>query len=342
MVYTYITLGGERRVESATIRPEDRMRFALMTEPQQGLSYDEQLQIVRTAEEVGFESFFRSDHYISFPGEAGQTTTDAWAVLAGLARETSRITLGTLVSPVTFSLAGNLAKVVTTVDHMSGGRIEVGLGAGWNEEEHRAYGLPFPPIGERMDMLEDQLAVLHGLWTEPDGWSYQGHNVEVSGAQLSPRPLQRPGRRHPPIVMGGEGGPRSLRLAASYADEYNVVSATPEKARATYDRLAEACRRLGRDPDQVVRSAMTGVLIAGSDSELRDRVREQLALFGDGDDAESWLAERRSRWIMGTPDEARERVAALEKAGVQRVMLQDFLPRDLEMIRLLGDTFLTG
>ena len=140
--------------------------------------------------------------------------------------------------------------------------------------------------------------------------------------------------------MGGEGGPRSLRLAARYADEYNVVSATPQKARATYDRLAEACRALGRDPDQVVRSAMTGVLIAGSDSELRDRVREQLRLFGDGDDAESWLAERRNRWIMGTPDEARERVAALEKAGVQRVMLQDFLPRDLEMIRLLGGTFL--
>jgi alkanesulfonate monooxygenase SsuD/methylene tetrahydromethanopterin reductase-like flavin-dependent oxidoreductase (luciferase family) len=191
-------------------------------------------------------------------------------------------------------------------------------------------------------MLEDQLAILHGLWTEPDGWSYQGRHWQVSGAQLSPRPLQRPGRRHPPIVMGGEGGPRSLRLAARYADEYNVVSATPQKARATYDRLAEACRGLGRDPDQLVRSAMTGVLVAGTDSELRDRVRQQLALFGDGDDADAWLAERRSRWIMGTPDEARERVAALEKAGVQRVMLQDFLPRDLEMIRLLGETFLTA
>src|SRR5919202_3718360 len=147
------------------------MRFALMIEPQQGLSYAEQLAIAGTAEGAGFEALFRSDHYESFPGGAGNPTTDAWAVLAGLARETSRIRLGTLVSPVTFRSPGNFAKVVTTVDEMSGGRIEVGVGAGWNDSEHRRYGSPFPPIEERAEMLEETLAILHGLWDEHDGWS---------------------------------------------------------------------------------------------------------------------------------------------------------------------------
>src|SRR4051795_1403097 len=150
------------------------MRFALMIEPQQGLTYSEQLAIVQRAEKAGFESFFRSDHYQSFPGPSGKPTTDAWAVLAGLARETSRISLGTLVSPVTFRTIGNLAKVATTVDEMSGGRVEFGLGAGWNEIEHRELGLPFPDIAERADILEEHFAVLRGLWGEPDGWSFDG------------------------------------------------------------------------------------------------------------------------------------------------------------------------
>ncbi|MEA2610250.1 MAG: hypothetical protein QOJ75_2493, partial [Chloroflexota bacterium] len=155
------------------------MRFALMIEPQQGLSYGDQVAVAKRAEANGFETLFRSDHYASFPGPAGRPTTDAWAVLAGLARETQRIGLGALVSPVTFRHPGNFAKVVTTVDEMSGGRIEVGLGAGWNELEHRQLGLHFPPIRERADLLEDTLAILHGLWGEPDGWSYAGHQVSL-------------------------------------------------------------------------------------------------------------------------------------------------------------------
>src|SRR5262245_10859082 len=152
----------------------DRMRFALMIEAQQGLSYDDQLAIVRRAEAAGFESFFRSDHYTSFPGPAGHSTTDAWAVLAGLARETTRISLGALVSPVTFRLPGNFVKLVTPLDRRSGGRIEVAVGAGWNEEEHAEHGLPFPPIDVRADMMEEELRLMHGLWTEPDGWSFDG------------------------------------------------------------------------------------------------------------------------------------------------------------------------
>ncbi len=173
------------------------MRFALMIEAQQGLTYDEQLAIVRRAEAAGFESFFRSDHYQSFPGPAGDRTTDAWAVLAGLARDTARIGLGVLVSPVTFRHAGSLAKVATTVDEMSGGRIEFGLGAGWNDEEHRQLGLPFPPINERADLLEDNLAILHGLWGEPDGWSYAGKVLKIEGAQFYPKPVDVPGRPAP-------------------------------------------------------------------------------------------------------------------------------------------------
>src|SRR5215210_435102 len=188
-----------------------------MIEPQQGLTYAEQLAVVQRAEAVGFESFFRSDHYQSFPGPSGQPTTDAWTVLAGLARETTTITLGALVSPVTFRTIGNLAKVVTTVDEMSGGRVEFGLGAGWNEPEHRQLGLPFPEIKERGDLLEEHLAVLVGLWGEPDGWSYAGRQVTVEDASFHPRPLPRPGRptsptgaSRPRLLTGGEGSPRSM------------------------------------------------------------------------------------------------------------------------------------
>lgn len=317
------------------------MRFALMTEPQQGLTYDEILAVAQAAEEAGFESFFRSDHYESFPDD-DSPATDAWATLAGLARETSRISLGTLVSPVTFRLPGPFAKLVTTVDQMSGGRVEVGLGAGWNETEHEQLGIPFPAIGERFDRLEETLAILHGLWTEPAGWSYEGREWPLRGARFAPGPVTREGRRHPNVIIGGEGKPRSLRLAATYADEYNVVSARPETASGIYERLADVCRAADRDPQTVTRSAMTGVLVAETEGELRDRVNDLRAFMGGGEsDPDAWLAERRDRWIMGTPDEALERVAAFERAGVQRMVLQDFSPRDLDMVKLLGSTVLT-
>jgi F420-dependent oxidoreductase-like protein len=313
------------------------MRLALMTEPQQGLSYDDIRAIVLTAEEVGFESFLRSDHYASFPGPAGAPTTDAWATLAGLARETSRITLGTLVSPVTFRLAGNFAKLVTTVDEMSNGRIEVGVGAGWNQDEHEQHGLPFPDIRERFDMLEEQLEILHGLWTKPDGWSFEGAHWRIRGARFAPKPVAKPGRKHPHLIVGGEGKPRSVRIAATWADEFNLVSARPERAPEVYERIRVACRDLGRDPDELTYSAMTGVLVGESDGEVRDRVRAQLSMFGDSaESGERWLAERRQRWIIGTAEQALERIAQFEAAGVQRLMLQNFLPRDLDMIRFMG------
>jgi len=311
------------------------MRFALMTEPQQGLSYDEILALARTAEEAGVEAFFRSDHYASFPGAAGMPTTDAWATLAGLARDTSRIGLGTLVSPVTFRIPGPFAKLVATVDEMSGGRIEVGMGAGWNDEEHAELGIPFPPLGERYDMLEESVAIVHGLWTEPDGWGFDGRRWQVHAARFHAKP-SRGGRRHPPIILGGDGGPRLARLAARHADEFNLSSATPEKAREAFGRMRDACLQIGRDPASLRMSAMTGVLIAETNAQLRARIAKQLAFTGAGGDAEAWLAERRDRWILGTIDEARDRVQALADAGAERIMLQDFLPRDLDMVRLMG------
>ena len=313
------------------------MRFALMTEPQQGLGYDEILALARTAETAGIEAFFRSDHYASFPGPAGLPTTDAWATLAGLARETSTIHLGSLVSPVTFRLPGQFAKLVATVDEMSDGRVEVGMGAGWNEEEHAQLGLPFPPLGERYAMLEEAVAIVHGLWTEPDGWRFSGEHWRIDGSLFHPRP-ERAGRRHPPIILGGDGGPRLARLVARYADEFDLVSATPQRARAAYARVREACEAIGRDPAEVTLSAMTGVLVAESDGDLRDRIDALLRFTGASEetDADAWLAERRQRWILGSLDEAGERIAALAEAGAQRIMLQDFLPRDLEMVRLMA------
>jgi F420-dependent oxidoreductase-like protein len=315
------------------------MRYALMTEPQQGLSYDEILALARTAEEAGIEAFFRSDHYASFPGGSGEPTTDAWTTLGGLARETSTIGLGVLVSPVTFRVPGNLAKVIQTADEMSGGRVEAGFGAGWNEDEHDQLGIPFPPIGQRFEMLEEQMAIIHGVWTEPDGWTFKGRHWEVKGS-LRHGEIARGGRRHPHVLFGGKGGPRLAALVARYGDEFNLNSASPGDAPVAYGRVREACRAIGRDPDEVVYSAMTGVLVAETEGDLQARVADLMGALGQGaSDADAWLAERRRRWIMGTPDEALERVRALEEQGTQRIMLQDFIPRDLDHVRLMGRSF---
>jgi F420-dependent oxidoreductase-like protein len=316
------------------------MRVALMSEPQQGLTYEELLTLARAAESAGFETFFRSDHYTSFPGEAGLPTTDAWTTLAGLARETSRIGLGVLVSPVTFRPPGLLAKVVTTVDEMSGGRVELGLGAGWNEREHAEHGLAFPDLRTRFDMLEEQLEIIHGFWAEPPGWSFEGRFWQVHGARLAPRPVERPGRPRPNLIVGGEGKPRTARLAARWADEFNVSGAPPDTVRAAFERVEQACEAIGRDPATLVRSAMVGVLVASTPAGLSRRVRHLLGMLGrDTGGAEEWLAERRPRWIVGTHAEALEQVARYAAAGAQRIMLQDLLPRDLEMVQELGELF---
>jgi F420-dependent oxidoreductase-like protein len=322
---------------------EDRMRFALMLESQQGLSYGDHVAIAKRAEANGLETLFRSDHFQSFPGPTGQPTTDAWTIMAGLARDTERIGLGVLVSPVTFRHPGTFAKVVTTVDEMSGGRIEVGVGAGWNEIEHRQLGLAFPPITERADLMEDQLAILHGLWGEPDGWSYDGHQVSIQDADFNPKPVDVPGRPRTPIggarprlLVGGQGSPRSYRLAARYADEFNLSSSDPAQARTAFAALDAACADAGRDPAALTRSTMAGVLIGRDRDEMDRRLAAAVSAFGADDDG-SWLEERLERWITGTPDEARAMVRRFADAGVERIMLQDLLPWDLDMIDVMGE-----
>ena len=216
------------------------MRYAIMLEPQQGITYAEQLAVAKRAEAAGFEAFFRSDHYESFPGPSNLPTTDAWTVLAGIARETSTIRLGALVSPVTYRLPGPFAKIVTTVDEMSGGRVDVALGTGWHEVEHRRLGIPFPSVAERAEMLEETLAILHGLWEEPDGWSWDGPRWPIVDALFRPKPVQRP---HPPLFIGG-GGRRTLSLAGREADVVGlaprvVAGQGPDPASLTFAATVE-------------------------------------------------------------------------------------------------------
>ena len=321
------------------------MRFALMIEAQQGLSYEDQLAIVRRAEAAGFESFFRSDHYASFPGSSNQPTTDAWAVIAGLARETSKISLGALVSPVTFRHPGNFVKLVTTVDEMSGGRIEVGVGAGWNDADHKQHGLAFPEMKDRADLMEDQLALLHGLWEEKPGWRYDGHQIQVRGGKLIPGPVQKAGRpvgkngrSRPRIITGSEGSPRAFRLAARYSDEFNLSSASPATAKKKEAELDAACETAGRDPKSLTRSVMAGALLGRDRDEVARRADALLAELGEqGRSGIDWLEARKSRWIMGTPDQARAMVSRFAEAGIERIMLQDFLPHDLDHIDLMAE-----
>jgi F420-dependent oxidoreductase-like protein len=309
------------------------MRYALMTEPQQGYSYQDILDAANAAKAAGFETYFRSDHYSSFPGESGQPATDAWTTLAGLARETSGIGLGSMVSPVTFRLPGSFAKVVATVDEMAGpGRVEMGVGAGWNEEEHAALGLPYPGTVERVDRLEEELAILRGLWDEPDGWSFEGRHYQVRDALFRPR-----GKR-PNLILGGTGRPRSCRLGATYADEYNISSSNPAEVRQIMARLDAACEQQGRDPQTLTRSVMAGVLVGRDEADVARRTEAQVAIFGGADDdAAAWLDARRDRWILGTPEQARARIAEYVDTGVDRLLLQDFLPRDLEHIAIMGE-----
>ena len=281
------------------------VRFALMIEPQQGLTYDEQLAIVQRAESVGFESFFRSDHYQSFPGPTGEPTTDAWAVLAGLARETSTITLGTLVSPVTFRPVGNLAKVVTTVDEMSGGRVEFGLGAGWNDgRASRSSGCRSRRSASAADMMEEQFAVLHGLWGEPDGWSFDGHARPDRGRVVPPEARRR-GRagRRPERPRPAAAPDRRRGLAAVDADRrpllrrvQPVVVLARHRGREVRRAAARPARRSGAIPRRWRRSVMAGRADRAGRGRARSRRKSALlAAFGDETGGDAWFADAASR-----------------------------------------------
>lgn len=299
------------------------MQLRIFTEPQLGASYDDQLGVARTTEECGFDAFFRSDHYLTMLGRDGLPgPTDSWVTLAGLARETQRIRLGTLVSAATFRMPGPLAISVAQVDAMSGGRVELGLGTGWYEAEHRAYGMPFPPLSERFDRLEEQLAIISGMWMTPSGtpFSYAGKWYQVTDSPGLPKPVQRP---RPPIVIGGGGRKRTPHLTALYADDFNVAFQSAETCAERFGWVREACQAVGRDPSSLVYSVALVVCCAEDSATLTKRA----AAIGRGVD------ELREQGLCGTPAEILDRLRQYHAVGTQRVYLQVLDMSDLEHIR---------
>ena len=302
-------------------------QLRIFTEPQMGASYDQLLGVARTAEEQGFDAFFRSDHYIRFgPGDPGPGPSDAWTTLAGLARDTTTIRLGTLVSAVTFRHPGVLAIQVANVDAMSNGRVELGLGTGWNEPEHTAYGIPFPPLGERFGHLEEQLQIVKGLWSTPDGetFTHRGTHYQLTDSPALPKPVQR--QPHPPIIVGGGGPKRTPRLAAAHATEYNLPFQSPDNTAAAFGRVREACERIGRDPGDVVYSAAATVVCGTDEGDVERRAANI------GRTAE----QARKTGIGGTPQEVIDKIGRYVDAGAQRIYLQVLDLDDLDHVRLLG------
>jgi F420-dependent oxidoreductase-like protein len=288
------------------------MRLRIFTEPQQGASYATLRRVAKATEDLGFDAFFRSDHYLKFgsgPGEPGPS--DAWATLAGLAVETSRIKLGTLVTSATFRYPGPLAIAVAGVDEMSGGRVEFGIGAGWYDAEHVAYGIPFPATKERFDRLEEQLAIITGLWATPAGekFSYHGRYYQVADSPALPKPAQSP---RPPVIIGGHGPRRTPALAAKYADEFNIAFSASDEVAAQFGRVRSACADAGRDPGSLVYSAAQVVCCGKDEATLS---RRAAALGYD-------IAELRRSGLAGSPAEIVDKLGTFAEVGTQTVYLQ--------------------
>jgi alkanesulfonate monooxygenase len=307
------------------------MELRVFVEPQQGASYDDLLRVAKHAEELGFDGFFRSDHYL-FMGEWGADghggepgPTDAWTTLAGLARETSRLRLGTLVSSATFRHPGILAIQVANVDAMSGGRVELGLGAGWFAEEHAAYGIPFPDTGERFDRLEEQLAVVTGLWSTPpgEGFSHDGRHYQLVDSPALPKPVQSP----PPVIVGGHGKRRTPALAARYAAEFNVGFSRPAEVGELYDGVRAACTAAGRDPDDLVLSVAHILACGTTEADVNRRAAEA------ANDAASL---REAEAFSGSPAEVVERIGRFAQLGASRCYLQLNGLADLEHLDLIA------
>ncbi len=309
------------------------VRFCLMIEGQQGVTWKHWLALAEAAERLGFEALFRSDHYFSSDGVGGRGSTDAWALLAALAARTERIRLGTLVSPVTFRLPSVLAKSAATVDEISGGRVEIGMGAGWWTEEHTQYGIPFPPTRERFEMLEEQLEIVHRLLTE-DRFSFDGTHYSSTDAECFPKPVQRP---RPPIVVGGKKvGPWMQRLIGAWADEFNTVGGSPDEVRERFGRARDGVAAAGREPDTLVTSMMTWFFVAPTEDEYLAKLERARSLDPTAGPFDAYRADIEADCIVGTPERAAETLSKYAAAGVQRIMLNHELYDDLEMLELLA------
>jgi F420-dependent oxidoreductase-like protein len=301
------------------------MDLRIFTEPQQGATYDDLLAVARRTEELGFDAFFRSDHYLAMDVDGRPGPTDAWLTLAALARETSTVRLGTLVTSATFRLPGPLAISVAQVDQMSGGRVELGIGAGWYEDEHTAYGIPFPAPAERFDRLEESLAVVTGLWSTPDGetFDFEGRHFRLSGSPALPKPVQSP---RPPVIVGGKGRRRTPALAARFADEFNVPFDSVDTSRELFGLVRRACEQAGRDPDELVLSNAL-VLCVGTDEAELARRAEAIGVE---------VADVRANGLAGTPAEVVERLQQYAAVGSSRAYLQVLDLSDLEHLDLVA------
>ena len=302
------------------------MDFRVFLEPQQGATYDDQLAVAQAAESLGFSAFFRSDHYLAMSGDGRPGPTDSWVTLAGIARETSSIRLGTLVTSATFRYPGPLAISVAQVDAMSGGRVEFGIGAGWFESEHRAYAIPFPALGERFSRLEEQLEIITGMWATPVGetFDFNGAHYTVADSPALPKPIQQP---QPPIIIGGGGPKRTPALAARFAAEFNLAFPTLEFVSVQLGRVRAAVEEAGRAANDIVYSAAFAVCAGRDEAQIG---RRAAAISRDVDEL------RANTPLVGSPAEIVDRLGPFAEAGVQRVYLQLLDARDLDHLELFA------
>ena len=301
------------------------MKLRIFIEPQQGMDYATQARVALATEELGFDAFFRSDHFLAMDGDGLPGPTDSWVTLGALALQTSRIRLGTLVTAATFRLPGPLAIAVAQVDQMSGGRVDFGMGTGWFEAEHTAYGIPFPPLGERFDRFEEQLAIITGLWETPEGetFSFAGTHYQLAEAPALPKPAQRP---RPPVILGGAGPRRTPRLAARYADEFNLGFRPIGDTEPSFDRVRDACAEAGRDPASMRFSVAHTVVCGKDDAEVARRAS-----------AIGWTADDlRTRGITGTPAQVVDTIGEFGRAGADTIYLQVLDPSDLAHLELIA------
>ena len=298
------------------------MELRVFTEPQQGATYDDLLTVALEAERLGFGAFFRSDHYLGIGTEGLPGPSDAWITLAGLARDTSTIRLGTMMTSATFRHPGPLAISVATVDQMSGGRVELGIGAGWYDAEHEKYGIPFPKTPERFDRLEDNLAIVTGLWATEGGFSHQGHHYTVTDSPGLPKPTQA----KPPVLIGGSGKTRTPALAAKYADEFNLPFVPLEQGLEQNDRVRQACEAIGRDPATMIFSSALVLCVGANDAEVTRRAE------AIGQDE----ANLRANQLAGTVEEVLDKIGRYTESGQTRLYLQTLDLQDLDHLRLVA------
>jgi F420-dependent oxidoreductase-like protein len=313
------------------------VRVDLMIEGQESVTWEQWLALAEAVEAAGLEGLFRSDHYQSVQSRTERSSLDAWTTLAALGAVTSTIRLGTMVSPTSFRHPSVLGKAVVTADHVSAGRVELGIGAGWHELEHTTYGFPFRDLGTRYDVFEEQLEIIVRQMTE-DRFDFHGEHFRLEGCEARPKPVQTP---RVPIIVGGAAGPRSARLAARWADEYNTTFPSPAGVRDRKANVDRACEEAGREP--LVFSMMTGCILGATEEEFLARARRLMELSGRDGDVGAWLEGLRDEWILGTPEQAAERLGDYAEAGLSRVFLQNQLHDDLEVVALAGEVAqLTG